>query len=223
MALDRKNVVITGATRGLGLALVREFVCAGWQTTGVGRSARPEEYPEGADFERFDASDIHACRHFWEKHVKRSEEGADGLALINNAGVYVPGGFLDPPAALFEESIRCNYLSAVNMTRTLFDIVTSARLVNIVSTSALQAKSTNSAYGSAKAGMAQFFRSLQQEFSPEQYRIINVYPGTIRTHGEGPDVDAIEPEDLSMFVRELLAAGPSFYVAEATLMPKTGS
>lgn len=213
-------VIITGAARGLGRALVDEFSAGGWTTIGLARSPRPADYAANAEYYTVDAADGAACQEFWEKlQTSLPQLATSNIALINNAGLYVRSHAIDTPLDTFEESLRSNYLVAVNMTRSMLDVVSNASIVNVISTSALQAKNTNSAYGSAKAGLTQFFRSLQQEFSAEQYRITNLFPGTIRTHGEGPEVPAIEPPDLSSFIRDLLEGSRSFYIAEATLLP----
>lgn len=220
MMRSLNRVVITGAARGLGLALVREFSAHGWIATGIARSERPDDYPDGTAYVQMDAADLVACKRLWSELAAETPGGLDGVVLINNAGLYIRSKFRETAPEQFEASIRANYLSGVHMTRTLVDIAAQARILNIISTSAQQARGTNSAYGSAKAGMAQFFRSMQQEFAPSTYRITNLYPGTLRTHGEGPEIDAIEPEDLSVFIRELVEPKLSFYIAEATILPR---
>ena len=102
----------------------------------------------------------------------------------------------------------------------MMEIFEKATIVNVISTSAQQAKDTNSAYGSAKAGLAHFFRSLQQEFSSERYRISNLFPGMIRTHGEEATISAIEPGDLSQFIYQLVDNSSSVYLSEVTLLPR---
>jgi NADP-dependent 3-hydroxy acid dehydrogenase YdfG len=68
---DAKIAVITGASGGLGRALIKEFAGKGWQTIGTGRSEKPEDVPEGASYEQFDASDAAAAESFWQESSKQ--------------------------------------------------------------------------------------------------------------------------------------------------------
>lgn len=55
-----RTAVITGASRGLGLAIAKEFAANGWRVVGTGRSAKPAEFPQDAEYRRFDTSDLAA-------------------------------------------------------------------------------------------------------------------------------------------------------------------
>jgi NAD(P)-dependent dehydrogenase (short-subunit alcohol dehydrogenase family) len=185
---------------------------------GTGRSLRTD-LP--FRFECFDASVAVECERFWTAVVsEHPHEWAEmDVCLVNNAGQYFRGSALDTSLQDYEDSIKANYLTGVLMTRSLLEVKDVARVINVLSTSALQAKNTNSAYGSAKAGLMQFFRSLQQEFDARKVRITNLYPSSIRTHGESEDVSAIEPEDLAALIAWHAESSESYYVAEASLYP----
>lgn len=212
--------VVTGASHGLGKALVAEFASATWRTVGVARSKAPDDYPDSAEYDARDISKFESCQELWRQIELRHAPLAEArVCLVNCAGIYLRGGFLSHEPAAFEESMRGNYLTAVYMTRAMFDHVPRGRIINVISTSALQAKSTNSAYGSAKAAMTQFFRSLQQEYEPSQYRITNLYPGNLGSPGHG---DAyIDRAEVSRFIRQLAESEDSFFVADMTLLPSS--
>jgi NAD(P)-dependent dehydrogenase (short-subunit alcohol dehydrogenase family) len=212
---DSKVVVITGASRGLGLSFVQEFTAHGWKAIGTGRSEQPNDFPTGAVYEQFDASDPKACAAFWEA-AKNSYPNAS-FCLVNNAGVYVSGGLRETSADDYLKQMQGNFFSAVYMTKVMAEVVPSARIINIISSSALKAHKENSAYGASKAAEAHFFQSLQQEFKPEDYRITNLYPSDIATHGEMPD--AIDPADLAMFAREQAENESTYYLRDVTMYP----
>lgn len=212
---QQKIAVITGASRGLGLVLVRAFAESGWRAIGTGRSAQPDNFPAGAVYRQFDAGDVEACEAFWQE--LRSEYPDAQVCLVNNAGGYVSGSLVETKPADYAQQMQSSYFTAVYMTRGLALAVPAARIINIVSSSALVAHQNNSAYGAAKAAQMHFFQSLQEEFTPEQYQITNLYPSDIATHGDNPD--AIDPADLAQFVCEQAGNRASYYLRDVTVYP----
>lgn len=210
-----KLVVVTGASRGLGLALAKEFAMAGWQVVGTGRSGRPAELPQDVDYRQFDAGNAAECEAFW-KQLHDSNPDAQ-ICLVNNAGGYVSGGLLQTKPEDYEQQMRSCYFSSVYMTRGMAALFAKAKIINIVSTSALAAHKNNSAYGAAKTAQMHFFRALQEEFAAEQYQITNLYPSDIATHGVNPA--AIDPADLASFVRQQAENRTTYYLRDATIYP----
>lgn len=155
-----KTAVVTGAGGVLGKALVQTFVHAGWRVVGTGRSPRPNDLPAAIDYVSFDASDLDECQSFWSSLTISPGEP---LCLVNNAGGYASGPFLQQdPNAIMAMMESC-YLTAVYMTRALMATANPARILNIVSTGALTPYAGGSTYGAAKAAMAHFFEALQLE------------------------------------------------------------
>lgn len=210
-----KIAVVTGASGGLGIALVKEFAANGWQVVGTGRSEQPSDLPEGVSYKQFDASDAEACESFWDE-LKQANPEVE-ICLVNNAGGYVSGGLTEVKSEDYDLQMRSSYFTSVYMTRGLAVNFPKARIVNIVSNSALAAHKSNSAYGAAKAAQMHFFQSLQEEFAPKQYRITNLYPSDIATHGENPE--AIHPGDLAKFVLEQAECDNTYYLRDATVYP----
>jgi len=211
-----KIAVITGASGGLGKSLVHEFASHGWRVIGTGRSEQPTDLPEGATYKQFDASDAKAAESFWQG-VKQENPDAE-ICLVNNAGGYVSGSLTETKPEDYEQQMQSCYFSAVYMTRGLAVVVPKARIINIISSSALAAHKDNSAYGAAKAAEMHFFRSLQQEFKPEQYQITNLYPDSIASHG--PADDAMTAEDFSAFVLEQAESDRTYYLRDVTIWQK---
>lgn len=208
--------VVTGASRGLGLAIVKEFAANGWHVVGTGRSDKPAEFPENATYDQFDASDGMACDQFWE--MLREQHPDAEICLVNNAGSYVSGGLTETEPEAYKEQMSAVYFTSVYMTRALAFVAPKARIINIISVSALQPHEDNPAYGPAKAAQMHFFQSLQQEFKPSQYQITNLYPSYIAT--AGPDPKAMEPEDVAAFVREQAENEASYYIKDVTIYPR---
>jgi NAD(P)-dependent dehydrogenase (short-subunit alcohol dehydrogenase family) len=210
-----KVVVITGANRGLGLVLANKFAAQDWQVVGTGRSEQPEDFPTSASYHQFDASDATACESFWTQLHGQYPDAE--VCLVNNAGGYVSGGLTEIMAKDYAQQMQSSYFSAVYMTRSLALTTPKAKIVNIISSSALAAHKNNSAYGAAKAAEMHFFQSLQEEFSPSKYQITNLYPDNIATHGADPE--SIDPKDLAGFICELADARKTYYLRDVTVYP----
>jgi NAD(P)-dependent dehydrogenase (short-subunit alcohol dehydrogenase family) len=211
-----KIAVITGTSQGLGLVLAQVFAANGWKVVGTGRSSQPAEFPAAAIYQQFDAGNATACESFWE-FLKDNHSGGE-ICLVNNAGGYVGGSLLETSAEDYEQQMRSIYFSAVYMTRGLALVSPKARIINVISSSALAAHKNNSAYGAAKAAEMHFFQALQLEFKPDQYQITNLYPSDIASHGPNPK--AIDPQDLAAYIRNLAESQDSIYVRDVTMYPR---
>jgi NADP-dependent 3-hydroxy acid dehydrogenase YdfG len=193
----------------LGCALVQTFVDAGWRVVGTGRSPRPNDLPPAVNYVSFDASKLDECQSFWSSLAVSPDEP---LCLVNNAGGYASGPFLqqDPNAVM--DMVESCYLTAVYMTRALMATAKPARILNVVSTGALTPHAGGSTYGAAKAAMAHFFEALQLEGSKSSYPITNLYPADINE-------DNIKPGDLADLVESVASNNSSAHVASVTIQP----
>lgn len=212
MEANTKIVVITGASQGLGLVLAGEFANNGWRVVGTGLSEQPADFP-GETYKQFDASDTTACADFW--HQLRVENPDANICLVNNAGGYVGGSLTDTKPEDYMRQMQSCYFAAVYMTHGLASTFDTARIINIISAGALKAAKNNSAYAGAKGAEMHFFQALQEEFSPRQYRITNLYPNMIATHDDNPA--AIKPADLADFIREQADSHKTYYLRDVAI------
>jgi NAD(P)-dependent dehydrogenase (short-subunit alcohol dehydrogenase family) len=214
---NNKVAVITGASRGLGRTLVEEFSKNGWTVIGTGRSQQPEDFPDNATYQQFDAGNFEACTSFWEK-IKASYPNAR-FCLVNNAGSYTAanGGLSEANPEDFANQMQSVYFTSVYMTQGLVRTISAARIINIVSSSALLHEPSELAYGSAKDAQRHFFQTLQESYKPEQYQITNLYPDYIATHGPNPD--AMNAADLAAFVHEQADSRATYYLRDVTVYP----
>jgi NAD(P)-dependent dehydrogenase (short-subunit alcohol dehydrogenase family) len=215
--MSNQLVVITGASRGLGLVLAQEFSQAEWQVIGTGRSERPAELPPSVQYKQFNAGEAPATQAFWQQ-VAQDYAGAS-VCLVNNAGGYTAGYLIDLQPADFAEQMQSIYFTAVYMTQGLVQHLPAAKIINVVSNSALTPSKTDSAYGSAKAAERHFFQVLHKELDSKQYQVTNLYPSDIAT--SVPNPKAMHPDDLAAFIREQAENRRSYYLRDITVFPQT--
>lgn len=211
-----KCVVITGTSQGLGLVMANQFAEAGWKVIGTARKPRPQDLRVDVDYRSMDSADEVATDIFWQELAAPLKD-AEEVCLVNNAGGWVTekDGLAGADPKNFEKQMRSIYFTAVYMTQGLVKHVPKARIVNIISNSALLHRPTELAYGSAKDAERHFFQSLQGLYKPEQYQITNLYPESIAS--AGPDPNAITPLDLSQFIISLAESQTSYYMRDVTV------
>lgn len=186
------NVVVTGAGRGIGLEVARQFLdCGAHVLLHAGRAPR-RPLPDFLESAVAEARAHVVYADFLEEGgadiVLRQ---ADSLfphvdVLINNAGTMV-GRF--PAGELTDEQygtvVRLNQDSVVAVTRALLPFLRrapQAAIVNTVSISALTGGSPGSAiYSATKAFVATYSKALARELAPDGIRVNCVSPGTIAT------------------------------------------
>jgi 3-oxoacyl-[acyl-carrier protein] reductase len=189
---ENRNVVVTGAGRGIGLEVARQFLDCGARvlvhTGRDGERALPDflltaEEDRRAILIAGDFSTGEGCQVFANKvlgHFKTIH------ALVNNAGTMF-GRF--PAGTLTDEQygqvVQLNQTSVVEVTRALLPALRAAgeaAIVNTVSISALTGGSPGSAiYSASKAFVSTYSKALARELAPEGIRVNCISPGTIET------------------------------------------
>jgi NAD(P)-dependent dehydrogenase (short-subunit alcohol dehydrogenase family) len=197
--LPQRTALITGASRGLGLALARALADEGWALI---IDARGEEALESASAELSAltrvvaiAGDVADSEHRAALAEAASEVG--GLdALVNNASILGPSpqpALLDYPLDVLEEVYRTNTLSPLALIQALADeLKQDARVINVTSDAAVEPYEGWGGYGSSKAALEQLSNILEAE-NPN-LRVYRVDPGDMRTRMHQ---EAFPEEDIS--------------------------
>ena len=190
MRLQGKTALVTGASRGIVLAVVRSLAAEGVRVVGASRTVSPDVSAVGAIPVRADLSDPAAAEQLVAADM-RERGGIDILG--NNVGGGdggIAGGFLEATDEQWAEMVDLNFLAAVRVTRAAMPALQASRgaIVNVSSNSARIPHSGPIAYTTAKAALTAFGKALAEEFGPQGVRVNTVSPGAVRTAlWESPD------------------------------------
>jgi 3-oxoacyl-[acyl-carrier protein] reductase len=187
-----RAVVVTGGSRGLGLAMTATLARAGFDVVAIARKRSAELAAlegEQAGRIRFVAWDLGETGSLGELSRKVRELHGGIWGLVNNAGIGTAGVLSTLPDGKIEDLVRLNVLSPITLTKYLARPMMTAgcgRIVNIASIVADTGYSGLSAYGATKAALIGFTRSLARELGSLGITVNAVAPGfvpTDMTHG----------------------------------------
>jgi NAD(P)-dependent dehydrogenase (short-subunit alcohol dehydrogenase family) len=187
--LDGRVAVVTGASKGIGLAVVGTLLDQGARVVATSRNRSPELDALGGDLLHVPANLMDAGAPAGV--IARAVETFGGLdVLVNNAGGPPPGtklprfGFLDLGDDDWREMFEFNLFSAVRACRAAVPLLIErggGAIVNVSSVHARQPSAVNVDYGAAKAAMTNLTKALAEEFGPQGVRVNGVCPGPVRT------------------------------------------
>lgn len=240
-----RNVLITGASRGIGAATAHAFAVAGDRVAVHYGSRREQaeavraELPgDGHLVVGADLADPDALRAMVEQ-VAGSFGGID--VLVNNAGVFVAHPI---ETSSYEEwqrawrhTLDVNLVGAANLTWcTLRHMGPGGRIVNVSSRGGFRGEPEQPAYGASKAGIVAFAQSLARALGPRGIAVSAVAPGFTETDmatealaGEGGVARRAEsplnrvatPEDVAAAI--LFLASPQAEMASGTVIDVNGA
>jgi 3-oxoacyl-[acyl-carrier protein] reductase len=185
-----RNVIVTGASRGLGLAMAGALAAAGYRVIGVARGSNADF--EAAQRTAFGGPGAIECRAFDLAQVERIGAFVRALraefgpfhGLVNNAGIGTPGLLATLPDGDVERLVRINTVSPIVLTKYVVRSMMAeraGRIVNIASVVAATGYSGLSVYSATKASLVGFTRSLAREVGSLGITVNAVAPGFIET------------------------------------------
>ncbi len=202
MQIEGKRVLITGASRGLGRALVAAFVDAGASEVIAGLRKREDREALLADRVTPLRLDVTS-----ERDVEALGQLGAIDTLINNAGVAGFGNPLTMDFAAVQEEIAVNYLGVLRVTRAVAPGMIAQRdgmIVNIATAFAKVNLPIVGTYCATKAALLSLGQAMRAYLSEHNVRVITVMPTTIDTDmSKGADVPKMTKEFVAS---EILAA-----------------
>ncbi len=227
------TAIITGGSRGLGLALAEDLTRDGWYVIIDGRDARAVEEAAASMGARAMGGDIADANH--RRDLVEAARRATGRldVLVNNAstlGTTPLPRLRDLPLDILERIYRVNVFATLGLVQEALPLLTASdgAVLNITSDAAVEAYEGWGGYGSSKAALEQLSKVLAAE--ERALRVWWLDPGDMRTqmHQDafpGEDIsDRPEPRTVVPAIRALLRERPpSGRVRAADLLVKARS
>ncbi|MEV4747543.1 SDR family oxidoreductase [Streptosporangium sp. NPDC049248] len=190
LQLSGRVAVVTGASKGIGLAVTRTLLDEGARVVAASRRSTPELEALGGPGLLHVAADL-TDPEAPAQVVARAVAAFGGLdVLVNNAGGPPPGAalprfsFLAPTDDDWRAMFEFNLFSVVRAVRAAIPAMLQrggGSIVNVSSGGARQAAPMNVDYNAAKAGLNNLTKALSEEFAPQGIRVNTVSPGPVRT------------------------------------------
>ena len=186
LGLHGKVAIVTGASKGIGLAITRALAGEGAHVIAGARKTSPAlaDLAESGQVQQV------------EVDLSTSEGPADLVSaaaargqldiLVNNVGTVTPrvNGFLEVSDEEWLESLTLNLMAAVRTTRAALPMMLAARRGTIVTISSVNAFLPDPAvidYCAAKAALSNFCKALSKEVGPKGIRVNTISPGPVAT------------------------------------------
>jgi 3-oxoacyl-[acyl-carrier protein] reductase len=242
-----RAVLVTGASRGIGAAVAREFAAAGDRVAvhysasrGAAEEVAGSLAGDGHVVVGADLADPHAVRAM----VGDAVQGVGGLdVLVNNAGVFMAHPITETTyeewQRAWRDTLAVNLLGAANVTWCAVPHMIEAgggRIVNVSSRGAFRGEPDQPAYGASKAALVAFGQSLARALGPHRIAVTTVAPGWTATdmaaetlagprgdeiRGDSPLGRVAEPRDVARAV--LYLASPGAEMASGTVLDINGA
>ncbi|MEM7269709.1 MAG: SDR family oxidoreductase [Pseudomonadota bacterium] len=202
MANDRKTLLLTGASRGIGHATVKRFSSAGWRVITCSRHAFPEDCPWEAgeeDHIQVDLADPNSTIEAVDEIRSRLPNGTLE-ALVNNAGISPKGedgerlNTIDTDLRTWGQVFHVNFFASVVLARGLKEELQAAQgaVVNVTSIAGARVHPfAGAAYATSKAALAALTRDMAHDFGPLGVRVNAIAPGEIETEILSPGTEKL--------------------------------
>ena len=187
LQLSGRVAIVTGASKGIGLAVAQTLTEEGAHVVGVSRTRTPE-LPGKVVHVAADLMNPQAPAHVMARVV---EEFGGVDVLVNNAGGPPPGvtlprvGFLTPDDGDWQAMFEFNLFAVVRMIRAALPVMLErggGSIVNISSGSARQPSAMNVDYGAAKSALNHVSKAVSEEFGAQGVRVNTISAGPVLTH-----------------------------------------
>lgn len=187
-SLKNKVALITGASKGIGLAIAKEFLDLGADVVVVARSKDTLEKVFGSLKEHEDRIHLVAADVTEKAGIDALFEKASQLGrldiLVNNVGTNIRKKLIEYSTEEMNSVFSTNLMSALEVTKAAYPLLTKGNDASVIFMSSMASFGSVGSgviYGATKAALNQATRSLAHEWAPQKIRVNAVAPGYIET------------------------------------------
>lgn len=229
------NIIVTGASKGIGKAVAARFASEGntlllcsrsqkslYDTVNELQTAYPNSVIKGMSCDMANQQEVNAFAQWCLK------QGSPTI-LINNAGQFLPGSIHDEAEGVLEQMIQINLYSAYYLTRELLPAMIQkglGHIFNICSIASLNAYANGGSYSISKFALLGFSKNLREELKPKGIKVTAVMPGaTLSASWDGFDIDPnriMEVNDVADMIVASSKLSPMAVVEDIVMRPQLG-
>lgn len=229
------NVVITGASRGIGKAIAEIFAQNGHDLFLCSKSETPLNSTLKELQAKYPSISVKAkpcdlsVKAEAESFAKWVNEITVLDVLVNNAGGFEPGSLYNEADGMLEKMLNINLFSAYHITRALLPEMMKAKtghVFNICSIASLNAYANGGSYSISKYALHGFSANLREEMKPHNIKVTAVFPGAVLTDSWG-DFDnsayrIMVADDVARMIYAASQLSPAACVEDIVLRPQLG-
>lgn len=193
----RQSIIITGSSRGLGASIAKKASEENYFYYGISK------------WNDFDVSDISSLTDFFS-NIQESKDVFFPSALINNAGICIPGNILEFKQDHFSTQFGTNVLGILNCSQLYSQLCIKnkipGKIINIASTAGISARPGRSIYAASKAAVINLSLSMSEELKDYKIKVYCLCPGAFESdlrRAIAPDDNfetMLKPKEISFFI-----------------------
>ena len=230
------NAIITGATKGIGRAVLLALAREGWNVAATSRNLEDLEALQAEVHQLYPGQE---CLIHWVDFSEKEETLTYGKAittawpeidlLVNNAGVFEPGAVHTEDDGVLESTLALNLHGPYHLTRSILPSMIHRRkghVINMCSIASLMSYPNGGSYTISKFALLGFSKALREEMKPYGIKVTSIMPGATWSASWGnapyaPD-RLMPPEDVAEAVLACMRMGPSSVVEDIVIRPQLG-
>jgi len=229
------NVIITGASKGIGRAIALAFAVEGCRLILCSRNRENLEGLAAEIKKRFPQTLVETFAA--DLSEKSQVIGFGNFCLgfgsadivVNNAGIYLPGSCIDEEEVFMERMMALNFYSAYHLSRLLVPHMIKAskgHIFNICSVASLKAYPGGGGYSISKFALDGLSQNLRHELMPHGIKVTAVFPGAVFTDSWGAfdnsQLRIMEAADIAKMILAASKLSAQAVVEEIIIRPQLG-
>ena len=220
------GIIITGASKGLGKALVEAFVeIENCKIIALSRTSPNIETNANVLFLPTDLTDALHLQSAIQRIQLEINASAGRWVIINNFGTYAPDSLLQTP--FLDTHLQHNFYPAYQLTQALLPFILQkpySQIFNILSIALKDIQADRASYTLSKSILETYGKLLQKQLEPHSIKVTNVYLGPTNTHS-WENVTGIDKnkllcaKEVAKVIKNCIYLGHSTYIPDITIVP----